>query len=236
MVGKLILMRRFGRLPWELTTWQLPPERPNGAFFVLLAFTGVRTYRPASRLGRHRQSRHAFIMLDRKRGLLRILVDVALALLLSKAASQKQMLLSNQSMNNNELASKQLKESRRQTNAAYLNAFFSSIALIFSVASVVFVSQQVDIARQTNTASNRPWVSAKIKEWSDISYNANGLNLSVSIEIENRGHSPAVSAMVWPEIYTPVPGRDAIVELHEKCDAYGKLKLDVHSFGNTLFP
>lgn len=95
--------------------------------------------------------------------------------------------------------------------------------------------RSIEVARESYTASERPWVSVKAQIKSDLVRSEVGINFSISFDIKNHGLSPARNVHIFYKPVTLKVGQDQFGNARENVYELGKSGAG-SNMGIQLFP
>jgi hypothetical protein len=96
--------------------------------------------------------------------------------------------------------------------------------------------QTVKTAMQELELTDRPWVDAAISLNGPFTFNVNGANIQLKIEMRNTGHTPAVATQTRPLTTIGIRSGDAADHVDKLCEVAKQAVLKFPYFGIALFP
>ena len=120
-----------------------------------------------------------------------------------------------------------------------------AVAILLLSANIFMAVANWGAARAATSAANtaagqlelseRPWVDAQVSIDGPLTYNVNGANLHVLINMRNTGHSPALNTEISPKLLTTFGGQEPM-KIREQLCADASRVSNTMPLGTTLFP
>jgi hypothetical protein len=133
-------------------------------------------------------------------------------------------------------AGKQAEAALKQSSATDSIAKASQIQARANLDTAAAAKASADTAVKELELSERPWVDASFSLDGPLSFNVNGANITLKIDLRNTGHSPALSTTISPLTLIGRNGNNAASYREKVCQDATRMVSTFPRFGVALFP